>query len=358
MYESNNAITRPSYEGSAPMVQIGNGNGGILDGLPPEVAREVTQVLAQFQMAMYRPRNIPQVFKKLDDMCSRVGLASAAMYSYPRGNTAVTGPSIRLAEALAKAYTNIKSGTEEVSVTATETKMRAYCLDLETNMLEEKIFTVKHIRDTKAGSKKLTDQRDIYELAANNGARRLRSCILSIIPSDIVDYAIEKCQETLRSKVEITAETIEKMIVAFAKFHVNRDMLEARINTVLENMGPARYIDLQNIYVSLRDGVGKVDDFFDIQLSDAGKAARKAAEEAQASASNATPKKVKIEKPEPTPAPKKEEPQPEPDPAPAEETGGPESFKDDGLGDSNDYDPSTGEVYDEDETKSFDEIWN
>ncbi|PWW19485.1 hypothetical protein DFO73_12055 [Cytobacillus oceanisediminis] len=63
----------------------------------------------------------------------------------------------------------------------------AYAWDLETNVRQEKVFTVKHSRKAKGSITKLDDPRDIYELVANNGARRLRSYILGIIPGDIVE---------------------------------------------------------------------------------------------------------------------------------------------------------------------------
>ena len=42
-----------------------------------------------------------------------------------------------------------------------------------------------------------TDPRDIYEMVANQGARRLRACILGIIPGDVVGASVEECQKTL-----------------------------------------------------------------------------------------------------------------------------------------------------------------
>ena len=74
--------------------------------------------------------------------------------------------------------------------------MQAYCWDLETNTISSQNFTVEHIMETKQGNRKLTSQRDIYERTANDGARRLRSRILAILPPDLVEDCINECKKT------------------------------------------------------------------------------------------------------------------------------------------------------------------
>lgn len=80
--------------------------------------------------------------------------------------------------------------------------MMAYAWDLETNTRVTKIFGVEHKRDTRNGSYALTDSRDIYEATANFGARRMRACILGVIPGDVVDMAVNECKETQKKAME------------------------------------------------------------------------------------------------------------------------------------------------------------
>lgn len=62
-----------------------------------------------------------------------------------------------------------------------------------------KQFQVRHWRDTKSGGYALKDSRDIYEKVANDGARRLRACILAVIPADVVETAVK---EALKAKAK------------------------------------------------------------------------------------------------------------------------------------------------------------
>ena len=267
------------------------------------ISREVAQVQGQMIIAKRFPRNEEQSLKKIEAACSRPTLARSAVYEYARGGSSITGPSIRLAEAVARAWGNIKSGLEEIESNDRETKVRAYAYDMETNDIAEMIFTVRHVRDTKKGSTVLTEQRDIYEAVANFGARRLRSCILKVIPGDVIDYAVDLCRKTRAAEVKITPETIGKLEEAFKAFGVNRAQLEAFLQRKLEALTTSQYLRLQDIWTGMRDGVTKAEDFFDINLSDQAQAAAKAQETAEErKTKKAAEKKAEVKEEEKVPA--------------------------------------------------------
>ena len=241
------------------------------------IAREVAQVQAAMMIAQKFPRNEAVVEKRIEQSCSRFKLASTACYTYSRGGTEIQGPSIRLAEALARSMGNIKYGIEEVSQANGESKVRAYAYDLETNTQAERIFVVKHERSTKKGKTALSDGRAIYELTANQGARRVRACILELIPADLVDFAVEKCTATVKANLKITPDSIAAMEQAFLAYGVTRPMIEAFIQRKLEAVTTDQFIRLRNIWTGLKDGISKVDDFFD---TTAKKEPKRATEEA------------------------------------------------------------------------------
>jgi hypothetical protein len=58
---------------------------------------------------------------------------------------------------------------------------------------------VKHLRDTKQGTKKLTEQRDVYENNANNGARRVREAVFAVLPGWFTEQAVETCHATIEN---------------------------------------------------------------------------------------------------------------------------------------------------------------
>ena len=142
------------------------------------ISRQAQEVQGAMVIAKRFPRDEVESFNRIMQSCKRKSLAESAMYEYPRGGTKVSGPSIRLAEAMAQNWGNIDFGITELEQKNGESQVMAYAWDLETNTRQVKIFSVPHVRGTKKGNVPLTDPRDVYEMVANQGARRLRSCIL------------------------------------------------------------------------------------------------------------------------------------------------------------------------------------
>jgi len=227
-------------------------------------SREMEEVKGQIFMARQFPRNVFQSEQRILDACKRPSLAETAIYSYPRGGTKVEGPSIRLAEVLAQNWGNLAFGIKELEQRPGESVAMAYAWDLETNVREEKVFTVPHSRKARGKIRKLDDPRDIYELVANNGARRLRACILGIIPGDIVEKAVAECNRTLAGTNESPLkDRLARALSGFKEqYRVTQEQIEERFGYNIDAFTERDLLDLVKIFNSLKDGMSKVDDWF------------------------------------------------------------------------------------------------
>lgn len=228
-----------------------------------ESQRAIAETQAAVLMAKKFPRDQAGAMDKIITACTRTTLAESATYSYARGGQDITGPSIRLAETIAQLWGNLQFGIRELSQANGESEVEAFAWDIETNTRQIKIFKVKHERHTRQGAKKLTDPRDIYELVANNGARRLRACILGVIPGDVVEAAVNQCDVTLKTTADVTPETIQKMVEKFGEHGVTKEMIEKRIQRHMNAITPALVVNLRKIYNSLKDGMAQASDFFE-----------------------------------------------------------------------------------------------
>ena len=169
---------------------------------------------------------------------------------------------------MAQNWGNIDFGIIELEQNNGESQVMAYAWDLETNTRQTKIFNVPHVRGTKKGNVPLTDPRDIYEMVANQGARRLRACILGVIPGDVIDAAVEQCKKTMTEGNEKPLiDRIREGVKLFEeKFSVSQQMLEKYIGCKCEAFSENDMVRLNNVYRSLRDGMSKREDYFDISL--------------------------------------------------------------------------------------------
>ena len=89
------------------------GNQGLVPTTPPgplssvtsiEQQRAIQEVQGMMIMAKKFPRDEALVEEKIRQACRRKSLAEVARYIYPKGGTTVQGPSIRLAETIARSF--------------------------------------------------------------------------------------------------------------------------------------------------------------------------------------------------------------------------------------------------------------
>ena len=267
--------------------------------------REMAEVQGMIVLAKKFPRDEKRALDRILNACARPTMAEVAVYEYSRGGTPITGPTIRVAEMIAQNWGNIQFGIRELEQRHGESTVEAFAWDLETNTRQSKVFQVPHLRHTRAGTTVLKDPRDIYEMVANQGARRLRACILGVIPGDVVEAATEQCETTMRTKVDITPDSLKAMLEKFEAFGVTKEQIEARIQRRLDTITPAQFVNLRKIYNSLKDEMSKPGDWFqkpdsgDGPGQDGGAAAPASAGKSRLGAKLAKAKKAPAAEPEP-----------------------------------------------------------
>jgi len=269
-------------------------------------SRELAEMQTKYLMAERFPRDEVGAMDRILNAFSRRTLAEKAQYQFARGGSDIAGPSIRAAEAIAQQWGNMDSGWRELQrgVDATGvpfSEVEAFCVDLQSRNSKRLQFIVRHWRDTKSGGYKLKDERDIYELCANQAQRRLRACILASVPGDVTEAAMQQAEVTLKASADTSPEAMAKMVEAFGAFGVTKEHIEKRIQRRLDSIQPGQVVSLKRIYASLRDDMSTPAEWFDIEAEQpkaSGLDAVKAAAAAKASApAKTTPAKTSATQP-------------------------------------------------------------
>lgn len=228
-----------------------------------EQDRAVAEAQGKLVIAKKFPRSETLAWERVMEACKRPSLAEVAFYKYNRGGQNVTGPSIRLAEELARCWGNFEYGLRELSRRHGESEMQAFAWDFETNTITAHNFTVQHTRDTRQGRKSLEDERDIYETLANMGARRMRARILALLPAWYVDDAVERCVATNETGGSLPlSDRVRKMVRAFTDIGVPAEALVQWLNHPIDLTTPDELTDLRGVLTSLKEGASKIDDWF------------------------------------------------------------------------------------------------
>lgn len=232
-----------------------------------EQSRAAAEVFSSVLVAHERPRSTTRAIQLMKDACEQQALAERAFYRYSRGkNNTVTGATVQLARELARCWGNINYGVSELrrDDQAGESEMLAFAWDLETNARPSHTFIVKHLRDTRDGAKALTDQRDIYENNANNGARRLREQIFACLPVWFVEQAKDVCHRTIEHGGGVPLpQRIAAAVGKFAEIRVTEQQLEQKLDGRPSRTWTAHDVaQLGVIFNSIRNGEVSKDDEF------------------------------------------------------------------------------------------------
>ncbi|MEU2062870.1 hypothetical protein [Streptomyces sp. NPDC013455] len=244
-------------------------------GTAVEQSRAVAEVQAAVIVARQFPRNEAQAIAKMRTGFSQHSLAVRSFFRFRRGKSQVSGETIQFAKELARCWTNIHYGVHELrrDDAAGESEMQAWAWDLETNERASTTFIVPHTRwTTDDGGRRLEDPRDVYENNSNNGARRLREMIFSVLP----DWFREQAKEIATTTVEKgqgnkpLAQRIADCIAHFEGLGVTVEQLEENRNRDSSKWTGLDLGQLQIISESIRRGEITVDEEFPQQRVTAG----------------------------------------------------------------------------------------
>jgi hypothetical protein len=174
--------------------------GRLGQGTAVEQSRAVAEVQAAVMVARQFPRIESYSINRMTEACKQPALAKRAFYSFPKGGSTVAGETIHLAKELARCWGNIQYGLVELrrDDEFAQSEMQAWAWDMESNERVSTTFIVPHARWANGKAQKLADFRDVYENNSNNGSRRLREMIFSVLPVWYIEQAKDLCTGTLK----------------------------------------------------------------------------------------------------------------------------------------------------------------
>lgn len=231
-----------------------------------EQSRAVAEVQAAVVVAQNIPRDMVRAEAEMRDACRRMALANRAFYKVPNRGT---GPSVHLARELARIWGNIQYGVHELrrDDAAQESEVQAFAWDVQTNTRSTRTFVNPHARmkrvDGRQSREALVDLGDIYLSNQNVGARAVRECIFTVLPTWFTEEAQTICQETLRhGEGKPLPERITDMVSAFRSIGVTVDQLEAKIGRKRGQWDAGDVAQMTIVYTSItRDGLSKDEEF-------------------------------------------------------------------------------------------------
>lgn len=241
-------------------------------GTAIEQSRAAAEVYASVLAAQQMPRSESRAVDRVKTACGRPEMSKRAFFSFRRGDGLVAGPTIALAKEAARCWGNIHYGLSELrrDDEYRQSEMQAWAWDLESNQRVATTFIVPHARWAKGAAQPLVDFRDVYENNANNGARRLREMIFSVLPDWYMDEAKAAAMNSLSGPESVPiAVKAANIIKAYGVNGVTRDQLEQQRDAVVDRWTVYDIAQLDILYGSLQRGeISKADAFPPRRISD------------------------------------------------------------------------------------------
>lgn len=224
-------------------------------------AKEQHEIQSAIIIAKRFPRDEDACFQKLMKAASRPSFAEDAAYSFPRGDTDVTGPSVNLAREAARIWGNIRYGLYIVRDDDGSRLIRGWCWDVETNMKNEFDDDFKKLIQRKDKNTKETkwiicdDERELRELTNRRGAILVRNAILQNLPKDLIEDALFQCRKTLEASAGDNPEGMRKrLLVDFGSINITVAQLEQKLGHPFAQSTPKEIAQLRSVCKSIQDG--------------------------------------------------------------------------------------------------------
>ena len=228
-----------------------------------EQQRAIAEVQAAVVVAQQCPRDLARAEAEMREACGRTALAERAFF---RVTNRGQGPSVHLARELARVWGNVQYGVKETrrDDAAGVSEVLAFAWDVQTNTRSDRSFVVPHQRMKDGKRVPLIDLTDVYLNNQNIGARAVRECIFTVLPTYFVEMAESLCRDTLRDgDGKPLAERVNEMVAwAGANFGVKVGQLEERLGKRRGQWDAGDVAQMRVTFLSIQRGETTVDEEF------------------------------------------------------------------------------------------------
>lgn len=241
-------------------------------GMSAMNAQATALIYTLFEKAVRQPRDINARLAAIRAYGKIPEVAEDSQYSFRRGRTVVADANIRIAEIVAANWQNMHYGISELARANGMSYCEAFALDMENGSFYAMKYIVPHRRDKnddsgEASNVDLKSDRDIYEMIANMGSRRLREAIFRVVPQFVKHAIMNECQATKERVAQQTPlkDRIIKMVDSWKSIGVTKAMLAQWLKGPVDELLEQQYQELAVIWRTIKNNEGRVDDYFEKQ---------------------------------------------------------------------------------------------
>lgn len=241
------------------------------------------RIQAAYLVAINKKRDVDESRDRILRACKRPGFAERVEFSKPVGGKQIKGPSIRFAELALREWGNIMTDVQVLYEDESIRRCKVMVVDLETNAsFSKEIQITKTVERSKAADREVVGERtntngskvyivkatedEIQNKEAAQISKALRNEGLRVMPSDIIDEALDTARATLRDRDKKDPDASKKAILdSFSEIGVKPRDIAAYLKHSTDTIQPAELQDLRGIYRAIRDGEARWADYVTVE---------------------------------------------------------------------------------------------
>jgi hypothetical protein len=186
-------------------------------------------------------------------------VAASCIYTLPRAGKAIVGPSVRLAEMIASAYTNLHVGSRILDAEDAFIVAQGVAWDIEKNV---RVTVEVKRRITKKDGKRYDD--DMIGVAGAAAASiALRNAIFRVVPRAYVETVYNEARRVAVGDAKTIGTKRLSIMAGFARLGVTADRVLAKVGKAsIDDLGFEELEVLVGIGVAIKNNESRIEDYF------------------------------------------------------------------------------------------------
>lgn len=249
----------------------------VVDAAPEAALSLITKAEIDMQIATAHafPRSVSKFLKDVMSLATVTPeIAESCVYALPRGGKTVEGPSVRLAEMVASAYGNLRTGARVVFNDGKHVTAQGITHDLEKNIMHtEEVRRSILQNETKwdqaqgksVRTGKMVMMNEDMQTVTGRAACAIayRNSIFKVVPAALIQDVIERVKEIIRGDAQTLGERRDKAI----KYFVDLGVKEAKIFEAIDVKGKEdidldKFVLLRGMCTAHRNGEATLEGIF------------------------------------------------------------------------------------------------
>lgn len=245
-------------------------------------AQTEAEVKAGFSLAQLAPRNEERARVNIVTACKNLRFAEKCIFKKPMGgNKFVEGPSIRFAEEMLRNWCNVKIQQITIYDDPQRRIVRVICYDLQANIPYGKDIIIEKTVERKSakGRTVISERVNSYgekvslvvatedEVMNKENAlvsKSIRNNGLRLIPSHIVDEALDTARETMKAGIDKDPMAVMRsMLNSFQLLGISVEDIEGYMGHKIDQTNSTEITQLQSIYNTIKSGESKWSDYLE-----------------------------------------------------------------------------------------------